>query len=97
MLYCHRCGLAPEQVLAFADRFFSARGFATHPGQGYHARFTGPLGHVDLHVESAGGHGVSVEVATAALGESDLDRRVKRFLSELHRVENPSHRARGAY
>jgi len=95
--YFHRCHDAPEAVLAFADRFFSARGFATQAGQGDYARYAGPLGHVDLHVATEGGHGVSVEVATAAVGESEIDGRVKRFLAELRGLEEPGLRVRGAY
>jgi hypothetical protein len=97
MRYFYRTHCAPETVLEFAGRFFAARGFAAHVGQGDHARFTGPLGHVDLNVESEGGHHTRVNLATAAVGESELDKRVKRFLSELHGVEEPAYLVRGAY
>jgi hypothetical protein len=52
---------------------------------------------VDLNVEIEGGHHTRVNLATAAVGESDLDKRVKRFLSELHQVEEPAYLVRGAY
>ena len=97
MKYFYRAHSTPEAVLAFAGTFFAARGFAGQAGQGDHARFTGPLGHVDVHVDMEGGHYTRVNVATAEVGESELDKRVKRFLSELHRVGEPAHTVRGAY
>ena len=97
MRYVHRIHGAPEPVLAAARDFFAARGFVAETGPGDHARFTGPLGTVDLHVEIEGGHETCVGVSTTALAESDLDKRVKRFLSELHRAGHAGHAARGAY
>jgi hypothetical protein len=97
MRYFYRGHSAPEAVLEFAGKYFAARGCTAQVGQGDHARYTGPLGHVDLNVEVEGGHYTRVDLATAAVGESDLDKRVKRFLSELHQMEEPSHLVRGAY
>jgi hypothetical protein len=97
MRYFYRAHCAPEAVLEFAGKFFAARGFTAQMGQGDHARYTGPLGHVDLNVEIEGGHHICVNLATAAVGESELDRSVKRFLSELHRVEDAAYLVRGAY
>ncbi len=97
MRYFHRAHAAPEQVLAAARDFFTAHGFRAEMGPGDHARFLGQLGNVDLHVEIEGGHYTRVNLATTAVGESDLDKRVKRFLSELHRAEVPAYAVRGAY
>lgn len=97
MRYFYRGHCAPGAVLEFAGKYFAARGCAAQVGQGDHARYTGPLGHVDLNVEVEGGHYTRVDLATAAVGESDLDKRVKRFLSELHQMEEPSYLVRGAY
>jgi hypothetical protein len=97
MRYFHRAHGSPDAVLEFAGKYFAARGCTAQVGQGDHARYTGPLGHVDLNVEVEGGHYTRVDLATAAVGESDLDKRVKRFLSELHQMEEPSHQVRGAY
>jgi hypothetical protein len=97
MQYFYRSHCAPEAVLEFAGKYFTARGFTAQMGQGDHARYTGPLGHVDLNVEIEGGHHTRVNLATAAVGESELDKRVKRFLSELHQVEEPAYLVRGAY
>jgi len=97
MRYFYRAHCTPGAVLAFAGKFFAARGFTAQLGQGDHARYTGPLGHVDLNVEMEGGHHTRVNLATAAAGESELDKRAKRFLSELHRLEEPAYLVRGAY
>jgi len=97
MRYFYRAHCAPEAVLEFAGKYFAARGCTIQVGQGDHARYTGPLGHVDLNVEVEGGHHTRVDLATAAVGESELDKRVKRLLSELHQMEEPSYLVRGAY
>ena len=97
MRYFHRAHATPEVVLDRAGEFFAARSFRVERGPGDHARFTGLLGTVDLNVVIEGGHYTRLEFATAAVGESDLDKRVKRFLSELHRVDEPDYAVRGAY
>ena len=97
MRYFHRAHATPERVLAAARDFFTAHRFRAEMGPGDHARFVGQLGIVDLLVEIEGGHYTRVTVATTAVGESDLDKRAKRFLSELHHAEVPAHAVRGAY
>jgi len=97
MRYFHRAHAAPDQALERARAFFSAHGFRAEMGPGDHARFISQLGIVDLHVEIEGGHYTRLNVATTAVGESDLDKRVKRFFSEFHRVEEPAYTVRGAY
>ena len=97
MQYFYRAHCAPETVLDFARTFFAARSFSAQMGQGDHARFTGPLGTVDLFVEIEGGHYTCVNVATTAVGESFVDKRAKRFLSELHGMAKPAYRVRGNY
>jgi len=97
MRYFHRARAAPEHVLARARDFFTAHGFRAEVGPGDHARFTSQLGIVDLYVEIEGGHYTRVNLATSAVGESDLDKRVKRFMSEFHRTEEPGYVVRGAY
>jgi len=52
---------------------------------------------VDLYVEIEGGHYTRLNLATSAVGESDLDKRVKRFMSEFRRAEEPGYVVRGAY
>jgi hypothetical protein len=97
MRYFYRANCAPETVLEFARTYFTGRSFSAQMGQGDHARFTGPLGAVDVFVEIEGGHYTRVNVATSAVGESFVDKRAKRFLSELHRLAEPAHQVRGAY
>ena len=97
MQYFYRAHGKPEQVLGFADTFFGGRGFARAAGAGDYARFSDPRGPVDVRVEIEGGHYTRVTVATKDVGESELDRVAKRFLSELHAVEEPGHVVRGAY
>ncbi|MBI1723293.1 MAG: hypothetical protein HYR48_05235 [Gemmatimonadetes bacterium] len=97
MQYFYRAHCTPEEVLQFANRFLGARGFTAAAGSGDHARYTGSRGTIDLNVETEGGHYTRVTLATSDVGESELDRVAKRLLSELHSVEEPRHKVRGAY
>ncbi len=97
MQYFHRAHGKPETILGFADTWFGGRGFSRSTGAGDHARFTDPRGPVGVRVEVEGGHYVRVTVGTQDVGESELDKLAKRFLSELHRAEAPRYKVRGAY
>ena len=97
MRYFHRAHATPELVLERARAYFTARGFRAEGGPGDHARFVSQLGIVDLNLELDGGHYTRIEVATTAVGRSDIDRRVKRFLSEFHVTEEPAYTVRGSY
>ncbi len=97
MQYFYRAHLAPAAVLSSAERYFVSHGLAMQKGTGDHARFFGTLGNVDLNVEIEGGHYTRVTMATRDVGESELDKIVKRFLAELHALEEPRHQVRGAY
>jgi len=97
MQYFYRAHCRPEQVLGFADTYFGNRRFTRAPGSGDHLRFSDARGPVDVNVEIEGGHYTRVTVATPDVGESELDKVAKRFLSELHRVEEPAYKVRGAY
>lgn len=97
MQYFYRAHCAPEKALETAGSFFTSRGFSSQSSTVDHARFTGPLGIVDLSVEIEGGHYTRVNVSTSDVGESELDRACKRFLSELHAAEDAGHKVRGAY
>ena len=50
-----------------------------------------------LSVKAEGGHYTFVEVATDQMGESRMDRNVKKFFVELHRDEDPSHALQASY
>ncbi len=97
MRYFHRAHATPEQVLERARAFFTARGFRAEPGSPDRARFVSQLGIVDMQLELEGGHYTRIDLATTAVGRSDIDRRVKRFLSEFHRTEEPAYSVRGSY
>jgi len=97
MQYFYRAHAAPEAVLSAAERYFGKRGLAAQRGAGHHARYVGLLGTVDLNVEIEGGHYVRVTLATRDTSRSELDDIAKRFLTELHGVEQPGHEVRGAY
>ncbi len=97
MQYFYRAHSTPESVLAAAERYFGDRGLAVQRGGGHHARYVGLLGAVDLQVEFEGGHYVRVTLATRDTSRSELDNLSKRFLTELHAMEQPRHAARGAY
>jgi hypothetical protein len=97
MQYFYRAHTTPDSVLAAAERYFIQCGLAMEKGKGDYARFVGPLGVVDLTVEIEGGHYTRVTMATRDVSRSELDRITRRFLSELHALEEPQHTPRGAY
>ncbi|HEY2806020.1 MAG TPA: hypothetical protein VGI92_09200 [Gemmatimonadales bacterium] len=96
MQYFYRAHTTPEAVLEFARGWFGARGFNAG-GSGDSAAFTDPRGAVKVGIEIEGGHYVRVTVGTTDVGESEIDKVAKRFLSELHATEEPGHAVRGAY
>ena len=97
MQYFYRAHASPETVLSAAEKYFAPRGLAVQRGAGDHARYVGLLGTVDLNVENEGGHYGRVTLATRDTSRSELDDIAKRFLTELHALEQPGHAARGAY
>ena len=96
MQYFYRAHTRPERVLALAQTYFVGHGFAGG-SEGDDASYSDMRGHVTLKNESEGGHYTRVTVATDDVGESELDKVAKRFLSELHAAEEPGHVVRGAY
>lgn len=91
MRHFYRSHSTPADVLVVADRFFPALGF-TLAGSTVRTRsFTGPLGAMKLSVKAEGGHYTFVEATTDQIGESRLDRNVKKFFTELHRADDPAH------
>ena len=96
MQYCYRGHTTPEAALAFAKAFFPSRGL---PGNssGDDAAFSDARGTITVRVEIEAGHYTRVTVGTSDVGESELDKVAKRFLAELHRLDEPSHVVRGAY
>jgi len=97
MRHFYRSHTAPADVLAAADAFFPEIGFTLGASTARTRSFTGPLGALKLHVKAEGGHYTFVEATTDQMGESRMDRNVKRFFVHLHRAEAPSHTLLASY
>ncbi len=97
MRHFYRSHSTPASVLVVADQFFPALGCSLVTTTVRTRSFTGPLGTMKLSVKAEGGHYTFVEVSTDQMGESRLDRNVKRFFVELHRADDPSHALEASY
>ena len=97
MRHFYRSHATPASVLVVADRFFPTLGFSLVTTTVRTRAFTGPLGTMKLSVKPEGGHYTFVEVATDQMGESRMDRNVKKFFVELHRAEDPAHQLEASY
>jgi hypothetical protein len=97
MRHFYRSHSTPADVLVVADRFFSELGLTAAGTTARARQFTGGLGTMKLSVRPEGGHYTFVEAVTDQMGESRLDRNVKKFFVQLHRAEDPSHTLEAAY
>ena len=97
MRHFYRSHLPPHEVLTRADGFFQTLALSTAATAVRGRTYAGPLGVVKLTVKSEGGHYTFVEAQTDQMGESRLDRNVKRFFVSLHRREDPRHTLEAAY
>ena len=97
MRHFYRSHLSPHQVLERADAFFPTIGLAATGTTARTRTFSGPLGVMTLSAKAEGGHYTFVEAQSDQMGESRLDRNVKRFFVTLHRVEEPRHQLEAAY
>jgi hypothetical protein len=97
MRHFYRSHTPPADVLVVADRFFAELGLTTVTSAVRARTFSGPLGALKLSVKPEGGHYTFVEVNTDQMGESRLDRNVKKFFVALHRVDDPSHTLEASY
>jgi hypothetical protein len=99
MRHFFRTQLNPSAVMTAADGFFPAAPVSLHvTSSAARARsFSGDLGSLTLMVTKEGGHYTLVEADTDQMGESRLDRNVKRFFVGLHRMEEPRHAIEAAY
>jgi hypothetical protein len=97
MKHFFRSHLVPSDVLVTADRFFPTLGFSTTATASRSRTFIGPLGTMRLGVKPEGGHCTFVEADTDQMGESRMDRNVKKFFLMLHRTEDPAHTVEAAY
>ena len=97
MRHFYRSHTAPADVLAVADTFFAELGLMLVTTTARTRTFNGPLGALKLSVKAEGGHYTFVEATTDQMGESRLDRNVKRFFVQLHRADDPSHTLQASY
>jgi hypothetical protein len=97
MRHFYRSHTPPADVVVAADAFFAALGMTLVTTTARTRAFTGELGSLKISVKAEGGHYTFVEVATDQMGESRLDRNVKRFFVELHRTDDPSHALQASY
>jgi hypothetical protein len=97
MRHFYRSHMPPATVLAQADEFFPGIGLVQLTTAPRSRSFSGPLGSLTLSAKAEGGHYTFVEAQTDQMGESRLDRNVKRFFVSLHRTEDPSHTLEASY
>ena len=97
MRHFYRSSLVPADVVAAADEFFSTLGMSTNTNGARTRAFAGPLGNMTVAVRSEGGHYTFVDVQTDQIGESRLDKNVKKFFVALHRKADPSHKLTAGY
>ena len=97
MRHFYRSHMPPANVLALADEFFPGIGLVQLTSAPRSRTFSGPLGTVNLSAKAEGGHYTFVEAHTDQMGESRLDRNVKRFFVSLHRTEDPTHTLEASY
>ena len=97
MRHFYRSHLPPQDVLSQADTFFPGIGLAPLATAARSRTFSGPLGVMKLTAKAEGGHYTFVEAQTDQMGESRLDRNVKRFFVTLHRKSEPAHALEAAY
>jgi hypothetical protein len=97
MRHFYRSHLSPARVLETADEFFPGLGVPQQMTAPRTRTFSGALGTMKLIVRAEGGHYTFVEVVTDQMGESRLDRNVKRFFVTLHRTEDPTHQLEASY
>ncbi len=97
MRHFYRSHMPPARVLERADEFFPGIGLVQVLTAARARTFSGGLGTLKLSVKAEGGHYTFVEAETDQMGESRMDRNVKRFFNELHRAEDPTHKLEASY
>ena len=97
MRHFYRSHTPPAEVIAAADAFFADLGLTLVTTTARTRSYTGPLGALKLSARAEGGHYTFVEATTDQMGESRMDRNVKRFFVQLHRAEDPSHTLQASY
>lgn len=93
----HRTTITPDEVVATADKFFGALGLTRNAPDNRNRSFQGALGTMALSVRMEGGHYTLIDVHTDQVGESRLDKNVKKFFVSLHRAADPRHKVEAGY
>lgn len=93
----HRTTLTPDAVLATADSFFAALGLNKGASEKRSRTYGGSLGNMTINVRMEGGHYTLIDVATDQIGESRLDKNVKKFFVAVHRAADPKHLVESGY
>jgi hypothetical protein len=97
MRHFFRTHLTPAAVIEAADVFFPSLEMKPSASAARSRGFTGPLGTMSISAKPEGGHYTFVEASTDQMGESRLDRNIKRFFVTLHRQADPAHRLEASY
>ena len=93
----HRTSIRPADVIALADEHFRALGLRSTPDTVRARTFDGELGTLQIKVRSDGGHYTLIEAFTDQIGESRLDKNVKKFFNRVHRAADPHHAPTAGY
>jgi hypothetical protein len=97
MRHFNRTSLHPDAVLETADSFFPTIGLRPTATGARTRTFQGTVGTpeqpstLELSVRMEGGHYTFVEAHTDQMGESRLDRNVKKFFVLLHQQVHGAH------
>ncbi len=97
MRHFHRTSGPPDGVLRNADAFFAALGLSATNVAPRGRDYAGPLGAMRIAVRMEGGHYTLVEVYTDQMGESRLDKNVKKFFVSLHRAADARHALKSGF
>jgi hypothetical protein len=97
MRHFYRSHTPPADVLVAADAFFADLGFTLVTTTARTRTYTGPLGALRISARAEGGHYTFIEATSDQMGESRMDRNIKRFFVHLHRAEDPSHTLHASY
>ena len=87
----HRTSILPSDVITLADDFFRALGMTGTSDTMRSRTYAGPLGTLRVRVRSDGGHYTLIEAVSDQIGESRLDKNVKKFFNRVHRAADPHH------
>ncbi len=96
MRYFHRTSLSLDEVLAEAELFFCNKLKGTK-SESREKTYSGSIGNVIVQVAAEGGHYTLVTVSTDEVGESEIDKLAKRFLTLVHSRVDEAHVVRGSY